>query len=337
MEQIFQILIKGVDGNGAGGVEGQGDHTFDGGKIHFENRVIVCALLRMQGAIIIAAAMDGQRFLYHIIGLPDRAEAGGLRGHDIDAASVVHGKTGDTGAEELHNGIFYGAGGKGLLDDAQRHILRAHAGAGLAGEVDTDHRGHIHVIGTAQQLLDQLRPALADGHGAVSAVAGMGVRADDHFAAAGIALPHIGVDHCHMCGYKFAAVFLCGRQTEYMIVFVDGAAYGTEAVMTVGENIRKRKFRQAAGPGSLDDADIGDIVGRHCVKFDFQPVHISAEIVGGENAVGHGFAAPCVRGESCPCAVLGGNGLSGLIVAALLPYCYHEYAPPGTSYILGLF
>ncbi len=248
-------------------MEGQGNHTFHRGKIYGQNAVIISALLGVHGVIIFAAAMDGQRFLHHVVRLPDGAEAGGFGGHYVDAAAVVHGKGGNAGAEELHHGVFYGASCKCLFDDAQCNVLGANAGTRCAGEINANHLGQVNVVGSAQQLLDQLRSALTDCHGAVCAITGVGIGADNHLAASGIPLPHIGVDHGLVGGNKLAAVFLGGRQTEHMVVLVDGAAHCAQAVMTVGEHIGQRKLLEATGTGRLDNSHIGDVVGGHGIEL----------------------------------------------------------------------
>ena len=88
--------------------------------------------------------------------------------------------------------------------------LRAHAGARGAGEVDCNDTGVGEVIGALEKLLCKLAAALADGHGAEGAVAGVGVGAEDHAAAAGHGLAVVGVDVCHIGGHIDAAVLVGG-------------------------------------------------------------------------------------------------------------------------------
>ena len=57
-----------------------------------------------------------------------------------------------------------------------------------------------------------------------------------------------------------------------MIVLVDGSAHGAKAVVAIGHGIGQRKALQAARPGALDDAHIGDIMGDELVKFNAQLV-----------------------------------------------------------------
>ena len=64
-----------------------------------------------------------------------------------------------------------------LSDEPYRGLsaVRADAAARRAGEIDEHNLGHVHVPGVFQQLLGQLRAALAHGHGAQRAVTGVRV------------------------------------------------------------------------------------------------------------------------------------------------------------------
>ena len=95
------------------------------------------------------------------------------------------------------------------------------------------------------------------------------------------------MDHALIGGYVNAAVFFRSGKTEYMIIFVDGAAHGTQGVVAVGQGIGNRKFLHAGCPGLLDDADIGDVVGHHGVETDLQPLRISGDIMGLQNFICH--------------------------------------------------
>ena len=169
--------------------------------------------------------------------------------------------------------------------------MRADAGAGLAGQVDGHHAGVGHIIGAADQLLGQLAAALADRHGAQCTVPGVGVRAEDHSAAAGHHFPVIAVDDSHIRRNVDAAVFVRRGQRKLVVILVDGAAHRAEAVVAVGHNIGQRKFLHAGGAGRLDDADIGNIMARHRVKFHPQLLHGAACVVGFQDAVGDGALA----------------------------------------------
>ena len=89
----------------------------------------------------------------------------------------------------------------------------------------------------------------------------MGVRAKDHFAAAGKALAHILVDDCHVRGHKDTAVLFGSGQAKAVVVLVDGAAHSAQAVVAVGKHIRNGKLFQPGSTGGLDDAHKGDVIG----------------------------------------------------------------------------
>ena len=71
-----------------------------------------------------------------------------------------------------------------------------------------------------------------------------------------------------------------------MVVLVDGAADGAQAVVAVGQHIRHREFLHAGGARRLNDADIGDVVAGQAVKAHAQVLHVAALVVRLENAVG---------------------------------------------------
>lgn len=120
-------------------------------------------------------------------------------------------------------------------------------GAGRAFQPHGHHLRAGQVVGLAQQLFDQLRPAFAHAHDAQGAVAGVAVRTENHATALSHHFAHILVDDRQIGGHKDAAVLARGRQAEEVVIFVDGAAHGTEAVVAVGEGVRQGKFLKAAG------------------------------------------------------------------------------------------
>ena len=187
-----------------------------------------------------------------------------------------------------------------------------------------------NVVGLAQELLDQLRTALTDRHGAVSAVARMGVGAEDHSAAAGIHFAHIAVDDGLMRGDKFTAVALRGRQTEHMVVLVDRAADGAQGIVAVGQHIRQRKFLQSRGAGGLNDTDIGNIVRCHGIKSDFQRAHIAGGVVRGKNAVGNRLFLSVLAGQL---ALRGGNEPAVTVEDTVIHNSDHRSTSVFTYYI----
>ena len=84
-----------------------------------------------------------------------------------------------------------------------------------------------------------------------------------------------------------------------MVVFIDGAAHSTQAVVTVGQSIRDGKFLHAGGAGLLNDAYISNVVRHHCIKSDTQILGIAGYIVSLKNAPSHS-AFPCfLLGNRC--------------------------------------
>ena len=119
--------------------------------------------------------------------------------------------------------------------------MRTDSRTGLARQVYGYDARIGDVIRIAQELLDQLAAAFADGHRPQRAVPRMAVRADDHFAAAGHLFPHVLMDDGDVRRYEDAAVFLSRRQSEYVVVFIDRAADGAQRIVAVRQHVRQRK------------------------------------------------------------------------------------------------
>ena len=106
-------------------------------------------------------------------------------------------------------------------------------------------------------------------------------------------------------GHVDAAVPVGCGQGELVVVLIDGAAHGAEGVVAVGQHIGQGELGHAGGPGGLDDAHIGDVVGGHGVEFQPEVVHVGALVVAFQNAIGHGALLGCLFRNLL--AGLGGN------------------------------
>ena len=279
MQDILEVLVELVDLKAVGRMERQRDHGLDAGQIDLDAAVIVGDIGGLELAVVVAAAVHGQKRACVLVGGPDARQAGGLGGHDIDAIAVIGRHARDARAHKLHDLVLDVALGKDRLDDSERHIVRADAGARGAREVDGDDAGIGNVVGVAQQLLCQLAAALAHGYGAQGAIAGVRVGTQDHLAAAGEVLTHKGVDDGDVRRDENAAVFFGRGKAKDMVVLVDGAAHGAQRVVAVGEHVRQRELLHARGARRLDDADKGDVVARHGIEANLERLGISGRIV----------------------------------------------------------
>ena len=64
-----------------------------------------------------------------------------------------------------------------------------------------------------------------------------------------------------------------------MVIFIDGSAYSTETVVTVGQHIRNRELLQSRCTCCLYDSYERNVVGSQLIKLDLQLVHIAGYIV----------------------------------------------------------
>ena len=108
--------------------------------------------------------------------------------------------------------------------------------------------------------------ALTHGKGAESPVARVRIGAEDHRPALCRTLAHILMDYSEMRGNIVSAILLCRRESEDMVVLVDGSPHRTQRIVAVGERIGNGKLLQSARLCRLNDADIGDVVRDDRVK-----------------------------------------------------------------------
>ena len=285
-QQIVGVADEFRNGPGIAGMEGQGNHGLHGGKVDADQAIVAGGGLELQLRIVVGAAVQGQIIANLGIRAPDGGKTGCFRGHDVNAAAVFHGQSVDAGAGKFHDPVLDEAVLEDSADDGQRHVLRPHAGLrGVFQPDEHDFRG-AHVIGLAEELLDQLGAAFTHGHGAQRAIAGVAVGTENHLAAAGKHFAGILMDDGHVRRYEDAAVFLRGGEAEKVVVFVDGAAHGAEAVMAVGEGVGHGKAFKTAGPGRLDDAHIGDVMGGQSIEAQAQgAVLLRGRVVRRKNAM----------------------------------------------------
>ena len=288
-----------------GGVEGEGGHGIQPGEVYGDHGVVAGTLLRGQPGIGLRPSVDGQVFCHGIVRLPDGGQARRLRGHYVDADAVIHGQVGHAGTGKLQNFVFGEAVSIHGPAQGDGHVVGTHAVGRRAGEPHQHHLRGGDVIGVFQQLLHDLRAALAHAHGTQSAVTGVAVGAEDHAAAAGHHLPRILVDHRLIGGDVVSAVLHGGRQAEGVVVLVDGAAHGAETVVAVGENVRHRELPQAAGLGGLNDTHIGDVVGDETIEGQVKLALPRPTVVTAEDLIGHGLIpAAAGGGDRCGYAAL---------------------------------
>ena len=226
--------------------------------------------------------MDREIFFDPFVGAPDGAPAGGLRRHHVHAVPEFDRQAGNSGADKLHHTVLDEAVFENRADYRERDVLRPDAGARRSFQINRGGLGARQVVGAAEQLLDELRPALADAHRAERAVARVAVGAEYHAAAARHRLAHIGVYDREMRWDEVAAEPLRRGEAEGVVVLVYRAADGAERIMAVRQHVGHRKFFQPTRYSRLDYADVGDVVRGERVEAYFVLVRRSGGIVRGD-------------------------------------------------------
>ena len=287
-EDVFRVGLDLVDFEDVRRVERKGDHRFDGGQVDIDAAVIVGDVSRGQFLVVVSPAVFFEERFRVLIGLPDGGQAGGLGGHDIDTVAVVGRHALDAGADEFHDLVLDEAVLEDRADDCKSNVLRADEGLGFAVEVDGHDAGVGDIVSVFEELFDELAAAFTNGHGAEGAVTGVGVRAEDHLAAARVHLTHVLVDDRDVGRDIDAAVFLRRGQAEHVVVLVDGAADRAQGVVAVGQDVGQRELLHAGRLGGLDDADERDVMGGHRIELDAQLVHGVRLVVFFQDAIGDG-------------------------------------------------
>ena len=82
------------------------------------------------------------------------------------------------------------------------------------------------------------------------------------------------MNNCLMRRNVNTAVLLRTGQSKHVIVFIDRSAHRTQTVVAVGQYIWHEKSRETAGPASLNNSYVSDIVGNQLVKADPKSLHI---------------------------------------------------------------
>ena len=241
-------------------MEGQRRHGFHGGKVYGYHAVVASALVGGKPFVFIGPAVYREILPYRPIGLPYGRQACRFGGHHVYAYAVIHGQVRHSGACEFQHLVLYKAVFIYRAAEGDGHVVRANAALWRTGEPYEDDLRIGYIVGIFEKLLYYFGAALAYTHCAYGAVAGVAVRAQYHFAAAGHHLPGVLVYYRHIGRHEAAAVLYSGGKAEYVVVLVYGSAHGAEAVVAVGHHIGQRELGKAAGLCGLYYADIGYVM-----------------------------------------------------------------------------
>ena len=260
-------------------MEGQRDHALHRGEVDLDQPVVAGALPGGKRPVFAAAPVHFKVRLHRPVRGPDAAEGRTLGGHHIDAHAVLHGQAAHAGTHKFQNFVLVKPACKGCPHQGQGHVHGAHAGPRAPRKPHGDHRRALKVVGAAKQLLGHLAAALPDAHGSQSSVAGVAVRAKDHFPAARHHLPHVLVQHRPVGRHENAAVAFDIGQAEHVVVLIDGSAHRAQGVVAVAEHIGHREFLNSAGPRGLQNAHIVVVRGYQGVEFEPQVFHVVPLVV----------------------------------------------------------
>ena len=290
-QQLVRARDKLANRVGVARMERQRNHALHFVELDGDHAIVIGAFFRRELGIGFRSSVRAEELRRLAVGLPDGAQARGLRGHHVHAVAIVGGEVLDARAYELQNLVFCAAFGKRFFHEREGNVVRADAAAGFPRYIAEHDLRRRDVIGVFEQLLDQLRPAFANREGTKRAIARVAVRTQNHPPATRELFARIAVDDAQVCGHIDAAVFFRGGKPEYMVVLIDGAADGAEAVVAVGHRIGHGEFSQSARPRGLHDADIGDVVRNQRIETQPELLHVAGNVVRAENGIGDGLFA----------------------------------------------
>ena len=85
-----------------------------------------------------------------------------------------------------------------------------------------------------------------------------------------------------------AAVFFRGRQSEHVVILVDGPADRAQRIVAVGQDIGQREALHSGSSGRLNNTYKCNIVGSHGVKSDPELVHGAVLVMVLQNRISDG-------------------------------------------------
>ena len=132
-EDFIGVFVQFPDGEGVGGVEGEGDHRLDSREVNLDQPVVVGGGAGTELFIAVPVAVNFVIFADGVVGFPDGGEAGGLGRHDVDAQPEIGRQAFQPRARKLEDPV----GDKPLFKDSAAEgdgdVVGADAVAGSAG------------------------------------------------------------------------------------------------------------------------------------------------------------------------------------------------------------
>ena len=121
-----------MDGESVAGVVGQSDHTLLSVQVDLDHAVIVSHLTGLQHLEVFGTFVQFVVVLNLVISYPDRAQASGLGGHDVDTVTEVDRQVLHAGASELEHFVLYKAALEGSLYQRDSNVVGTYTLLGCA-------------------------------------------------------------------------------------------------------------------------------------------------------------------------------------------------------------
>ena len=114
------------------GMEGHGDHGLHLAQVYHNGPIVIGHIPRVHFLIGFRPLMLRQVLAHHPIRTPDGAQAGGFRGHYVDAIAKIHGKPGNPRSHKFQYLVFHKAFFVNGFFNGKGHVLGTDAVPGCS-------------------------------------------------------------------------------------------------------------------------------------------------------------------------------------------------------------
>ena len=163
-EDANRVSLKLVDSNCVRRVERQSNHSLLRREVDANHHVVVSNVARLQFLEVLRTFMYVVVVLHLFVCNPDRAQAGGLGSHNVDAVTEVDRQFLHARACELEHLVLHNAALECSLHERDSHVVRTYALLRFALEPYEHHLRCVDVPSVLEQLLHELATAFANTH-----------------------------------------------------------------------------------------------------------------------------------------------------------------------------
>ena len=163
-EDTNRISLKLVDGNSVRRVERQSDHSLLCREVDADHHIVVSYVARLQFLEVLRTLMYFVVVLNLFVCYPDRAQASGFSGHDINAVTEVDRQFLNARACKLEHLVLNNAALECSLYERDGNVVRTNTLLGLAFEPYENHLRSVDIPSVLEELLNKLATTFTNTH-----------------------------------------------------------------------------------------------------------------------------------------------------------------------------